>query len=123
MHELAMQVGVPDDSLMDYIICGIPDAVVNKSVLYGASSILEFKIKLELYKRTCERREVESKDTTTAKQISTTPAAASEVRCYNCGGRGHQSRECPDAEKGPKCFACRAYGHMSSSCPVKSETQ
>lgn len=123
MRELAMQEGVLDNSLMDYIIDGIPDAVVNKSMLYGASSIPELKIKLDLYKRMCEGRDVEAKDVATAKRMFTIPAAASEVRCYNCGDREHQSRECPDAEKVPKCFACRAYGHKSSSCPVKSETQ
>lgn len=114
-----MHGGVPDDSLIDYIICGIPDAVVNKSVLYGATSIPELKIKLGLYDRMCERRNAESRNTP--------PAFASnrpvEVRCYNCGDRGHQSRECPDTDKVPKCFACRAYGHKSFSCPAKSENQ
>jgi hypothetical protein len=119
MRELAMQGDVPDDSLMDYIICGIPDAVVNKSILYGATSIPEFKVKLELYDRMCERRNAESRNAPTA------PARDGpvEVRCYNCGDRGHQSRGCPDAGKGPKCFACRTYGHKSFACPTKSENQ
>jgi len=117
-----MQGGVPDDSLIDYVIYGIPDSVVNKSVLYGATSIPEFKMKLELYDRMCERRNAEK-----AESRNTPPAPApngtTEVRCYNCGERGHQLRECPDIEKGPKCFACRAYGHKSFSCPAKSENQ
>jgi len=122
MRELAMQGGVPDDSLIDYVICGIPDAVVNKSILYGATSIPEFKIKLELYDRMCERRNTER-----AESRNTLPAPApngtTEVRCYNCGERGHQSRECPNIEKGPKCFVCRAQGHKSFSCTAKSENQ
>ncbi|XP_060880156.1 DNA-binding protein HEXBP-like [Metopolophium dirhodum] len=119
MRELAMQGGVSDDSLIDYVICGIPDAVVNKSILYGATSIPEFKVKLELYDRMCERRNAESG------RAPSTPAhdGPVEIRCYNCGDRGHQSRECPDAGKGPKCFACRAYGHKSFACPTKPDNQ
>jgi len=49
----------------------------------------------------CERRDVEAKDAATAKRIFTTFAAAPEVRCYNCGDRGHQSHECLDAERDP----------------------
>jgi len=100
MRELAMQGGVPDDSLIDYILCGIPDAVVNKSMLYSAMSIPEFKVKIELYDRMCERRNAESSNAPPA-PANNGPA---DVRCYNCGDRGHQSREYPDAGKGPKCF-------------------
>lgn len=119
MRELAMQGGVSDDSLIDYVICGIPDAVVNKSILYGATSIPEFKVKLELYDRMCERRNDEARNAPLA-PAHNVPV---EIRCYNCGDRGHQSRECPDAVKGPKCFACRAYGHKSFACPTKSNNQ
>lgn len=92
---------------------------VNKSILYGATSIPEFKVKLELYDRMCERQNAESRN------APTTPARNEplEVRCYNCGDRGHQSRECPDAGKGPKCFTCRANRHKSFACPTKSENQ
>jgi hypothetical protein len=40
MRELAMQGGVSDDALIDYIICGILDVVVSNSILYGASSVV-----------------------------------------------------------------------------------
>lgn len=43
------------------------------------------------------------------------------TRFFNCGDRGHQSRECPDVNKGPKCFSCRAFGHKSFECPGKSD--
>jgi hypothetical protein len=81
------------------------------------TSIPEFKVKLELCDRICERGNAESRN------VSPAPAhnRPVEVRCYNCGDRGHQSRECPDAGKGPKCFACRDYGHKSFACPTKSE--
>ncbi|KAF0736104.1 CCHC-type zinc finger protein CG3800-like [Aphis craccivora] len=125
MHELAMQGGVPDDSLIDYIICGIPDPVVNKSVLYGATLIPEFKVNLEVYGRMCERRNDETKSMATTRRTPVLggPVAVPEARCYNCGDRGHQSWECPDSGKGPKCFACRAYGHKSFACPSRSEVQ
>lgn len=49
--ENAKQGMVPDDSLIEYVIGGIPDAVENKTILYGAVSIDYFKLKLGLYER------------------------------------------------------------------------
>lgn len=40
-------------------------------------------------------------------------------RCYNCGPRSHQSKECPDWAKGAKCFACQSFGYRSFECPNK----
>lgn len=112
--------------LIDYVICGIPDTVVDISVLYGATSISEFKVKLELYGRMHERLVAESKAGAMMKWVPTAlmsgGLAVSIVRCFNCGDKGYQSRECPDTGKGPKCFACRAYGHKLFACPV-SETK
>lgn len=110
-----MQGDVPDDLLIDYIVCGIRDPVVNKSVLYGATSIPEFKVKLEVYGRMCERRNAEAKSMATTRRtpVPGGPVTVPETRCYNCGDRGHQTPECPDSGKGPKRFACRTYGHKS----------
>jgi hypothetical protein len=38
-----------ENSLLDYVITGIQDSEVNKVLLYGATTISEFKIKLQLY--------------------------------------------------------------------------
>lgn len=42
---------VLDDSLIECVIGGIPDAVENKTIIYGAVSIDYFQLKLGLYER------------------------------------------------------------------------
>ncbi len=38
-------------------------------------------------------------------------------RCYNCGGSGHMSRDCPEPRKEQSCYNCGKGGHMSRDCP------
>ncbi|KAJ3365425.1 hypothetical protein GGF32_009283 [Allomyces javanicus] len=40
------------------------------------------------------------------------------VKCYNCNGEGHTSRECqmPRAEKA--CHRCNEIGHLARDCPT-----
>ena len=38
----------------------------------------------------------------------------STLECYNCGGKGHLNRDCPD-----DCGVCKAKDHRSSTCPVR----
>lgn len=69
------------------MICGIPDAIINKSVLYDATSIPEFKVKLELYERMHEKLVAESKTGNMMKGVFTAPMPdlnVSVVRYYNC---------------------------------------
>jgi len=42
--DIAKQGNAPDDAIVGYIIDGI-----NKTLLYGATSVSEFKVKLQLY--------------------------------------------------------------------------
>lgn len=41
-------------------------------------------------------------------------------RCYKCGGRGHQQKECftdPKAGNELSCYKCQGKGHFARSCP------
>jgi len=56
--EIAKQGDVSEDSLLDYVIAGLQDSEVNKSLLYGATTISEFKIKLQLYVKMKSRMQI-----------------------------------------------------------------
>jgi hypothetical protein len=36
-----------------------------------------------------------------------------QIRCFNCGLKGHRSTDCKFKEKGTKCFKCNNYGHRA----------
>jgi len=85
VRELVKQGMVPDDSLIEYVIGGISDAIENKTILYGATNIDDFKLKLGLYERMHRQRAIENLKYTTHTACAIT---VQEVRCYNlvCGG-------------------------------------
>jgi hypothetical protein len=111
MMELAGQGTVPEDSVIDYVISGIRDNEMNKSILYGARTISEFKTKLILYVK------IKSRMSTAEPKSSKAPPTNTVIRCFNCGSKSHQAKECPDSDKGAKCFSCINFGHRSFECP------
>ena len=42
---------------------------------------------------------------------------AAAMRCYRCGGQGHMSFNCPNAEKQRPCYLCGQFGHNRADCP------
>jgi len=53
-----------------------------------------------------------SEDPTTSSKLPKT----STVRCYNCGGTGHISRDCPKPRK--PCSGCQSTTHSRGQCTV-----
>ena len=130
MREIASKGNIDDESLMQYVIDGIPDSTANKAILYGAISLTEFKSKLKLYdkmkgsvtlKTPQNSRELELpfEKKSVAKPTSKS-AGNKERRCYNCGDN-HLSNDCPSKDLGPKCFKCNMFGHKSMYCPGKAD--
>merc|ERR1712050_668338 len=44
--------------------------------------------------------------------------------CFNCGGTGHWSKECPSGKRndeslrGVKCYNCGKFGHKATDCGI-----
>jgi len=58
MMEIAKQGDVSEDLLLDYVIASIQDSKVNEFLLYGATTISEFKTKLQLYVKMKSRMQI-----------------------------------------------------------------
>nr|XP_049701380.1 uncharacterized protein LOC126055577 [Helicoverpa armigera] len=121
MKEMGKRGKMPDYVAIKYIIDGIVDSEVNKMVLYGATTYSELKEKIKIYDVMREKM-CASSNRNNKPGNSDKAAYQSYKRCYSCGGRNHQSSECPNKEKGLKCFKCNEFGHISTQCKQQGET-
>ncbi|XP_026828423.1 uncharacterized protein LOC113562643 [Ooceraea biroi] len=132
MMEIASHADVELEATIQYVIDGIHDDPVNKTILYGAVSVKELRKKLSQYEamkssqkvnqsktgKTWEKREKDSKEKESkGKEAS---RVQSNLRCFNCGQRNHVSADCPQKEKGSKCFQCKEFGHIAAQCPKRN---
>lgn len=118
-----------DKSMILYITNGINDDPNSKAILYDCVKLVDLKQKLKAYeiiKNQIQRkpptvqpksfnpnRKVGNPESTNA---SPSTSSSSGKRCFNCGSKSHQSRECPDKSKGARCFN---FGHLSKECKEK----
>lgn len=119
MKEIALHGKVEDAALMEYVIDGIRDLETNKTILYGATDIKDFRKKLDVYSEF--RKKVQTKPTPSTSHHGNRKPTNPEMpkkRCFNCGEMDHQSSAC---SKGIKCFKCNEFGHKSPDCPNKTK--
>ncbi|XP_025835246.1 uncharacterized protein LOC112905971 [Agrilus planipennis] len=134
MLEIASQAMVDTQSVIQYIIQGIPDEAANKTLLYGAKNIRQLKEKLTQYEAL--KRDMKSRSKApdkkddggrrhnardVGKRYTEGSSAVKVKRCYNCGEKDHLSAECPTKEKGVKCFKCNGFGHVAAKCAGKNK--
>lgn len=130
MLQIASQVNLEVSVVIKYIIEGIPDEAVNKSILYGAQTIKELKKRFSQYEsmkqeaaktktKAMERSDKPGRadDRNKKKNSEVKSTAAAVKRCYNCGSEKHVISACPDSQKGKKCFKCNGFGHIAAECP------
>ena len=119
MREIASRGNIEDGSLFDYIINGIDDDdEINKAVLYGASNLTEFKMKLEIYSKM--KNNEANKNTRTKYRSKTSeentynyPANSRKMNVgFNRGSAQHFSRTCPDKNKESRSFERGEVGHQ-----------
>lgn len=127
MLDIAAQADVDTPSVIQYIIEGIQDDAVNKSVLHGAKTISELKERFTQYeaiKREAKLKIKQSKPEERKKMTRGDMNSTETKRCFNCGSRDHIDRTCPMKDKGAKCFKCNQYGHIAKLCkPLRKHTK
>ena len=106
------------------MIDGINDEIANKTILFGAKNLKAFKEKMKAYEDI--RKRSQGKSTHQEKSgkkkeagVKTESKDGKLQRCYNCGGRGHESKNCPFKDKSRRCFNCNQFGHESKNCTTK----
>lgn len=125
MMEIASHSDIEIEAKIQYIIDGIQDEPVNKTVLYGAKDIKDLRKRLTQYE--AMKNSVSQKSKTqavksakeTSKGTSSQDTKTSIRRCHNCGGKNHLGADCPFKDKGTKCFQCGEFGHIAAKCGKK----
>lgn len=126
MKDIASRGKIADDALIQYLIDGIEEKSVNKTILYGAKNMSQFKDKLKCFGTMIAKENQSEKDRPKRNENSAKEKdrknqnvnkdAKKEVKCYNCGEKGHVLNNCQNKEKGRKCYKCNQYGHISKEC-------
>lgn len=129
MLEIAAQADVDVKSVIQYIVEGVQDDGVNKTILHGARTIRELKEKFIQYeaikkeaKSKAKQPKPDEKKKTTREDAGAGTSSTETRRCFNCGSRDHLGKMCPMKDKGAKCFKCNQYGHIAKLCRESTVT-
>lgn len=109
MQEIAGQGRIEEDAIIQYIIDGVPDDEVGKTVLYGSRTIRELKENFEIYDRLKERAQrrgagmkKKSNVKNDARETKVTQSKLNSKQpdkkhCFHCGST-EQSQELPECQ-------------------------
>ena len=121
---LGNRIPVDDDELIDYLIDGISDEVLQNQArmmkFAEKSELLESfkKISLDMRKPASKSR-FEPK-TTKSDQKEDAEKRAGKLKCYNCRKIGHTSRICPEPKRTTGCYVCNSPDHQARDCPQRA---
>lgn len=127
--EIASHADLEMEAKIQYIIEGIPDDPVNKTILYSAQNIKQLRKKLTQYEtmKNAANQKSKMQDNKTAKDATKGRDQGTKIqnekRCYNCGEKNHIGASCPLKEKGTKCFGCGEFGHVAAKCSKKVQSK
>lgn len=130
MMEIASHADIELEAKIQYIIEGIPDEPLNKSILYGAQSISDLRKRLTQYgtMKNNQKSTQKNQSTKPGKEMRREGARVPDKpvdakRCHNCGDRNHKAADCPSKDKGTKCFQCREFGHIAANCGKRADAK
>ena len=86
-------------------------------IKYGANNSKDFKDKLRCYE--IMNKSSKRLNYTKRNEKDLPKDKNFEIKCFNCGGKGHKSNNCDSKSKGTKCFNCEKFSHISKDCPRK----
>ncbi|XP_055912705.1 uncharacterized protein LOC129946516 [Eupeodes corollae] len=122
MMEIASQSVIEEEDIIQFIIKGIADVEINKSILYNANTIIELKSALRKYeklKRNCRNNFSDvrpSRSTPNSSHARNITPSRSNVT--NQGFNRINTQTTPDKRE-VSCFKCGKQGHISPHCSGK----
>jgi hypothetical protein len=111
--------------LSNILLMASPTTRVTKLFSTELNNLKEFKRKLQIFESLREnsmkmfktKKEPEIREEVMKKQdMKYKKEEGKQIRCFNCGLKGHRSIDCRFKEKGTKCFKCNNYGHRAKEC-------
>jgi len=128
MMEIVSHADIELEAKIQYIIEGIPDEPLSKTILYGAKNITDLRKRLTQYEvmkisqKSSQKRQFmkSGKDMRREGSRAQDSRSVNVKRCHNCGEKNHKAAECPSKSKGTKCFKCQEFGHIAANCGTRT---
>jgi len=129
--EIASHANIELEAKIQYIIEGIPDEPLSKTILYGAKNITDLRKRLTQYEvmKISQKSSQKSQFMKSGKETRREGSRAQDSRsadikrCHNCGEKDHKAAECPSKSKGTKCFKCQEFGHIAANCGTRANVK